>query len=89
MTGAVDWVMILGLVAGICTTIAVIPQLLKAWRTKKVKDVSLGTYLVLITGLALWIVYGVILKDFPIIATNGTALVLNGIMLWMLLRFGK
>lgn len=89
MSGGVDWVMILGLVAGIFTTIAVLPQLLKAWRTKKVKDVSLGTYLVLIMGLALWIVYGIILKDFPIIATNGTALVLNGIMLWMLFRFGK
>lgn len=81
--------MILGLVAGICTTIAVLPQLLKAWRTKKVKDVSLGMYFVLITGLALWIVYGIIQKDFPIIATNGTAFILNSIMLWMLFRFGK
>jgi len=82
-----DWTSILGLVAGICTTAAVVPQLLKAWKTKEVDDVSPGMFFVLITGLALWVVYGVIKNDFPIIATNGVAFLLNSLMLLLLFRY--
>ena len=82
-----DWTNVLGLVAGICTTAAVVPQLLKAWKTKEVEDVSPGMFFVLVAGLALWVVYGVIRNDFPIIATNGTALLLNGLMLYLLFRY--
>lgn len=82
-----DWTSILGLVAGICTTAAVVPQLLKAWKTKEVDDVSPGMFFVLITGLALWVVYGVIKNDFPIIATNGVAFLLNSLMLFLLFRY--
>lgn len=81
------WTDILGLVAGLCTTIAVTPQIWKAWRTKEVDDVSVGMYFVLITGLALWLIYGIITKDIPIIATNGTALLLNLFMLYLIFRY--
>ena len=81
------WTEILGLVAGACTTAAVTPQIWKAWKTKEVEDVSVGMYLVLITGLALWLVYGIIKKDIPIIATNGTALLLNLFMLYLIFRY--
>lgn len=84
-----NWTTILGLVAGICTTAAVIPQLWKAWKTKKVNDVSPGMFFVLITGLALWTVYGVIKDDLPIILTNGVALVLNSLMLYLLFKYEK
>lgn len=82
------WTEILGLAAGACTTAAVVPQLWKAWKTKEVADVSPGMFFVLITGLALWVVYGVIKNDLPIIATNGTALFLNSLMLYLLFRYG-
>ena len=81
------WTEILGLVAGACTTAAVTPQIWKAWKTKEVEDVSVGMYLVLITGLALWLVYGILKKDIPIIATNGTALLLNLFMLYLIFRY--
>lgn len=81
------WTEILGLVAGACTTAAVTPQIWKAWKTKEVEDVSIGMYLVLITGLALWLVYGIITGDIPIIATNGTALLLNLFMLYLIFRY--
>lgn len=84
-----NWTTILGLVAGICTTAAVIPQLLKAWKTKKVGDVSPGMFFVLITGLALWTIYGVIRNDLPIILTNGVALVLNSLMLYLLFKYER
>lgn len=79
--------MILGLAAGVCTTAAVVPQLWKAWKTKKVSDVSPGMFFVLITGLALWTVYGVIQNDLPIIITNGVALALNSLMLYLLFKY--
>lgn len=79
--------MILGLLAGICTTAAVIPQLLKAWKTKKVNDVSPGMFFVLITGLALWVIYGIIQNDLPIMITNGVAFALNSLMLYLLFKY--
>lgn len=81
------WTDILGLVAGICTTVAVVPQIMKAWKTKKVADVSPGMFIVLLVGLALWVVYGITQNDIPIIATNGLALCLNGFMLFLMVRY--
>lgn len=83
----VGWTEILGLIAGACTTAAVTPQIWKAWKTKEVDDVSVGMYLVLITGLTLWLVYGIIKNDIPIIATNGAALLLNLFMLFLIFRY--
>ncbi len=84
-----EWTVILGLVAGICTTVAVIPQIKKAWQTKKVEDVSPGMFIVLIIGVFLWIMYGITQNDLPIIATNGISLGLNGFMLYLMLRYKK
>lgn len=85
----IGWTEVLGLVAGACTTAAVVPQLWKTWKTKEVDDVSPGMFLVLITGLALWVVYGFIKSDLPIIATNGTAFVLNSLMLVFYFKYRK
>lgn len=82
-----SWTQILGLVAGIFTTSAVIPQIWKAWKTKEVDDVSPRMFYVLITGLGLWVVYGFIKNDIPIIVTNGTALALNLFMLFLIFRY--
>lgn len=82
-----EWTTIIGIAAGILTTAAVTPQIYKAWKTKKVQDVSPGMFIVLLAGLLLWVVYGVMKKDLPIIATNGLALVLNGFMLFLMVRY--
>lgn len=81
------WTEVLGLTAGIFTTAAVVPQIWKAWKTKEVDDVSLKMYLVLITGLSLWLIYGITTTDIPIIATNGTALLLNLFMIYLIIRY--
>ncbi len=86
---ALDWTVILGLAAGICTTVAVIPQIKKAWKTKKVEDVSPGMFSILILDVFLWIIYGITQNDLPIIATNGISLGLNGVMLYLMLRYQK
>lgn len=83
----IGWTDILGLAAGALTTAAVAPQIWKAWRTREVEDVSPGMYYVLITGLALWVVYGVVINDIPIIVTNGVAFSLNSFMLFLIYRY--
>ncbi len=82
-----EWTDILGLVAGVCTTVAVIPQIRKAWKTKKVEDVSPGMFIVLMVGLFLWVIYGITQDDIPIIATNGVAFCLNGLMLFLMVKY--
>ncbi len=76
-----DRVQILGLFAGVCTTIAVLPQLHKTWKEKDVEDISLTMFLVLTTGLVSWTIYGLVKGDLPIILTNGISFVLNCIMI--------
>ncbi|MCP9198869.1 SemiSWEET transporter [Gramella sp. GC03-9] len=83
------WEQILGLVAGICTTIAVIPQIHRSYKTKKVNDVSPGMFSILLLGVLLWVVYGFTQNDLPIIATNGISLGLNSFMLYLMLKYGK
>jgi MtN3 and saliva related transmembrane protein len=84
-----NWTDILGLTAGICVTVAVVPQIRKAWKTKKVKDISPLMFSILVFGVALWVVYGIVENDFPIIATNAVSLLLNGIMLYLMVRYSK
>lgn len=83
------WIEILGIVAGLCTTSAVIPQLRKAFKTKKTDDVSIGMFVVLIIGFVLWIIYGVKQSDFPIVLTNGISLALNSLMIILILKYGQ
>jgi len=77
---------IIGTLAGIFTTAAVIPQIIKALRTKRVGDVSLWTYIIICAGVGLWTTYGILKMDWPIIITNGICFLLNIIMLFILYR---
>ena len=70
-------IQIIGIVAGICTGISLLPQLIKILRKKKDQGLSLFYLIVLLVGLVLWIIYGVLRKDIPIIATNVLSLILN------------
>lgn len=76
---------LIGYTAGIFTTIAVLPQLIKSWRTKEMLDVSLLMFSILILGVGFWTVYGIIKNDLPIIIFNGISFLLNVSMLALLL----
>lgn len=82
-----DLIAVLGLLAGACTTVAVIPQIYKAWKSKRVKDVSPGMFGILMLGLALWVVYGILKKDIPIIVTNAIAFGLNSVMFYLMIKY--
>jgi len=72
---------ILGIIAGICTSSSIIPQIWTTLRKKRAKDVSVFMFIVLMTGNSLWVYYGFEKSDIAIIATNFLALGLNIVML--------
>lgn len=77
----------LGYAAGFLTTIAFIPQVLKIWESKSAKDVSLPTFATFTAGIAIWIAYGIVKQDAPIILWNVVTLVLSGAILAMKLKY--
>ncbi len=72
-----EYVTLLGFVAGIITTISLFPQVIKTWKTKKTKDISLAYFSILTLGLFVWFVYGLLINDLPVILTNLVAFVLS------------
>ena len=80
---------IVGISAGICTSISLLPQLLKLLRNKKADDISLFYLAILFIGLGLWIWYGILRKDVPIVVTNGFSLVINAIIIVVGIRYKK
>ena len=64
------------------------PQAIKVWKTRSTGDISLGMFLVMVLGLALWLVYGLLSGDAPLIAANVITMVLAGGILFMKLKFG-
>lgn len=78
----------LGLAAGFCTTLAYVPQVLKAWRTRRTQDLSLGMYLVLALGVALWLAYGLLIGSLSVALANGVTLVLVLVVVALKLRHG-
>jgi len=77
------WQELLGYVAGALTTFAVVPQIRKAWKTRAVDDISIFTVVILICGLSLWTAYGFVHQTWPIVVTNGIAVLLNGFLLFL------
>ena len=77
-----------GLLAGFLTTIAFVPQAWKIWKAKSAKDLSLPTFIAFTTGVALWLAYGILNQELPIIVWNAVTLVLAGAILVMKVKFG-
>lgn len=78
---------IIGLLAGSLTTIAFLPQVIQTWKTKSTKDISLGMFLTFCTGVLLWIIYGILVKDIPLIVANLATLSLASTILWFKLKY--
>ena len=77
---------LIGYAAGVLTTLAFVPQVVKSWRSQSVGDLSFLTISALTAGVFLWLVYGMMLRSVPVMAANGTTLVLTGILLWLKVR---
>ncbi len=77
--------LILGIIAGTLTTISFIPQVLKIYKTKNAKDLSTLTFCIFSCGVFLWLVYGIVAREWPIILANGITLIL--ILLIIIMKF--
>lgn len=78
---------IIGITAGILTSMSMLPQLLKVIKEKTVEDLSLPMIIILITGLSLWVWYGIIKNELPIIISNAFAVLVNLFLVSYYLRF--
>ncbi len=65
---------IIGFTAAICTTSGFLPQAFKIIKTKSTKDISLMMYLVLWLGTLLWLIYGIVINELPVIVANTISL---------------
>lgn len=79
----------LGLIAGVITSVAMLPQLIKVIREKNVEDLSLVMVFVLIIGLSLWVWYGMLRKELPIILSNAFAVLVNIALLICYIIYSK
>jgi len=74
---------IIGYMAGTLGIIAFLPQVIKSWKTKSTRDISLGMFILLILSVSLWITYGFFIKNIPVISTN----IFIGAMILIILFF--
>lgn len=79
----------LGIIAGVLTSVSMIPQLIKVIREKNVEDLSWVMITVLICGLSLWVWYGIIKNELPIILSNAFAVLVNVTLLIYFIMFRK
>ncbi|WP_374634642.1 SemiSWEET transporter [Ferrovibrio sp.] len=78
-----------GLLAGTLTTVAYLPQVIQVWRTRSARDISLGMFLLMVSGISLWLVYGLMIGSVALIAANSVTLVLTMLVLIGKLKYGR
>jgi len=80
---------IIGIIAGIFTSASMLPQVITTIRKKDAEEVSLGMLIMLIAGVLMWIVYGAMKNDLPILATNSFSMLVNIVMIFLRIKYGK
>ena len=81
--------LIIGLLAATLTTTAFLPQMIKTWQTKSANDVSYAMLITFISGVFLWLIYGILTKDIPVILANAFTLVFNLAILYLKIKYGR
>ncbi|MFC3677951.1 SemiSWEET family sugar transporter [Ferrovibrio xuzhouensis] len=84
-----DAIELVGMIAGGLTTLAYVPQVVKVWRSRSARDISLGMFLLMNAGILLWLVYGLLIGSPGLIAANGVTLGLTVAVLVAKLRFDR
>lgn len=82
-----EYVTFIGLFAAFLTTISLLPQIVKVWRTRSAKDVSSGMFSLQCGSVSMWVVYGFLMHDIPIIAANSLVFVQAATILFFKKRF--
>lgn len=84
-----EMIQILGLIAGAFTTIAFLPQVIKTWKSRSAKDLSLSMFSIFTVGVGLWLVYGILDQNIPVVAANLITLMLAATLLVFKFRFKR
>ena len=84
----INYIAVIGLIAGTCTTVSFLPQVMKTIKTKETKDLSLSMYVVLAAGILLWTIYGILIEAFPVILANAVSFVFAAIILILKIKYG-
>jgi MtN3 and saliva related transmembrane protein len=79
---------ILGIIAGTLCTISFLPQVIKIFKAKTARDISLATFSILAVGVFLWLVYGIMIGELPVILANAVIFILCIIIVIMKIRYG-
>lgn len=74
---------LIGFIAAVCTTFAFLPQVIKVWKTKQTKDLSLRMYTIMFIGICLWFVYGLRINSLSIIHAN----IVPGVLVFTILVY--
>jgi MtN3 and saliva related transmembrane protein len=77
----------IGITAGVFTSVSLLPQLIKIIKEKKVQDISIAMLCFLFCGLGLWIYYGIVKKDLPLVITNAFSLMVNSSTMFFSIRY--
>jgi len=83
------WIEYVGLFGAFLSAITFIPQVLQAWKTKSVGDLSLGMLVIVFTSVIVWLVYGSYLHLLPVIIANSIILLLSIVLLYFKFSFKK
>ncbi len=83
-----DYITLLGFMAATLTTIAFIPQVIKTWKLRSARDLSLPTFVIFSTGIFLWLVYGIFIGNWPIIMANSITFLLGMTLLFFKYKYG-
>ena len=78
---------LIGFCAGLCSMISFTPQIIKTWRERDARSISLRMYVVTVTGFSLWVTYGLMIGSLPVMLTNSVCLALSALILAMKWRF--
>lgn len=78
---------LLGYIAAFCTTVAFVPQVVKTYKSKSAASLSLGMFLFFTGGVVLWLIYGIMINEYPIIAANVVTLILAVTLIYFKLRY--
>ncbi len=84
ITFSPSWI---GFAAAMLTTAAFAPQAIQAWRSRSTRDVSLAMFTLMVSGIILWLFYGILINDLPLILANAVTLMLAGAILVAKIRF--
>lgn len=79
---------IIGYAAAVLTTLSFVPQVVKTWKTRSTKDISILMFIAFCAGVFLWLVYGILLNSLPIIAANAVAFILGMVILALKITHG-